>query len=83
MRPVQFFSDAYLEQCGRMRADQVLRFLDEFRALQSRRKPARSRLISIKMPVDLLRAFKAKANLYDIPYQTQIKRLMVDWLDAP
>jgi hypothetical protein len=28
----------------------------------------------------LLEAFKAKARLHDVPYQTQIKRLMMDWL---
>ena len=79
MRPVQLFSETYLEQCARMRPDQILRFLDEFRQLQSPRRFTKSRLISIKVPVDLLRTFKARADLHDIPYQTQIKRLMMEW----
>jgi predicted DNA binding CopG/RHH family protein len=35
----------------------------------------------MKVPEDLLGAFKAKARLHNVPYQTQIKKLMVDWLD--
>ena len=80
MRPVQFFSDTYLEQCSKMEPHQTLRFLDEFRMLQSPRRSTRSRLITIKVPEDLLQAFRAKANLHDVPYQTQIKRLMIEWL---
>lgn len=79
MRPVQFFSDEYLEQCRQMKPADILRFLDEFRRLHAapRRK---SRLISLKVPEELLEAFKAKARLHDVPYQTQIKRLMTEWL---
>ena len=80
MRPVQFFSNTYLEQCAQMKPREILRFLDEFRMLQSPRKSTRSRLISLKVPEDLLRAFKTKASLHDIPYQTQIKALMKAWL---
>ncbi len=40
----------------------------------------RGRLISIKIPVPLLSAFKAKAKAAGVPYQTMIKRLMLAWL---
>jgi len=33
MRPVQYFSDDYLESCRKLSADQILRFLDEFAQL--------------------------------------------------
>jgi len=33
MRPVQYFSDDYLENCRKLSPDQVLRFLDEFAQL--------------------------------------------------
>lgn len=33
MRPVQYFSDAYLEQCRQMTPEQILQFLEEFRLL--------------------------------------------------
>lgn len=79
MRPVQKFSDDYLERCGEMSHDDIARFLDDFRRVHANR-PARSRLISIKVPGDLLAAFKAKARLCNVPYQTQIKKLMKHWL---
>jgi predicted DNA binding CopG/RHH family protein len=81
MKTVQYFSDDYLARCRDMSADQVLRFLDDFRHLHGT-KPAPSKLISIKVPEDLLEAFKARARMAGMPYQTQIKTLMKDWLLA-
>ena len=80
MRPVQYFTDEYLQQCREMKQDQVLRFLEDFRELQKVRKPVKSKLISIKMPEDLLESFRAKADRTGRPYQTQIKDLMREWL---
>lgn len=80
MRPVQYFSKEYLEQCKGMKPEDILRFLDEFRRLHSPAARRGSRLISLKVPENLLEAFKAKANLHEVPYQTQIKRLMMDWV---
>lgn len=80
MRAVQYFTDEYLEQCRKMKPEQVLRFLEDFRELQKVRKPARSKLISIKIPEDLLESFKGKAERVGRPYQTQIKELMREWL---
>jgi uncharacterized protein (DUF4415 family) len=79
MRAVQYFSDDYLAHCREMSTEQILRFLDDFRRLHGA-KPAASKLISIKVPEDLLDAFKAKAKLAGTPYQTRIKALMKDWL---
>lgn len=80
MRPVQRFSTEYLSQCRGMNPDRIVRFLEDFRALHSRGRPAKSRLISMRVPEPLLDAFKTKARLGGVPYQTQIKRLMQDWL---
>ena len=80
MRPVQHFSDEYLAQCKGMKPADILRFLDEFRRLHSPARRTGSRLISLKVPEDLLEAFKAKARLQDVRYQTQIKRLMTEWV---
>lgn len=33
MRPVQYFSDDYIERCRNLTADQILQFLDDFRRL--------------------------------------------------
>ncbi|MDH3672530.1 MAG: BrnA antitoxin family protein [Gammaproteobacteria bacterium] len=79
MRPTQHFSDEYLDQCRKMTVDQIIRFLDDFRRLHGQ-PPKTSRLISIKVPEDLLTAFKAKAKLNGLAYQTQIKVLMKAWV---
>ncbi|MBW2275328.1 MAG: BrnA antitoxin family protein [Deltaproteobacteria bacterium] len=80
-RPVQYFSDEYLEQCRRMSPEEILAFLESFRKLQAA-KPAKSKLISLKVREDLLEAFKHKAKASGLRYQTQIKQLMSDWVHA-
>lgn len=81
MRVVQKFSAEYLERCREMSHDEIVRFLDDFRRVHGGTR-SKSRLISMKVPEDLLAAFKAKARLCDTPYQTQIKKLMTAWLKA-
>jgi uncharacterized protein (DUF4415 family) len=84
MRPVQHFAPEYLQQCRQMTPDQIIRFLDDFRRLHGASKPGanpiRSRLISIKVPEDLLEAFKTRSRMEGRPYQAQIKTLMKAWL---
>lgn len=89
MKAPQTFSDAYLAQCVKMSPQEIIQFLDDFRKIHGNKNlptnsqktgKTRSKLISMKVPEDLLSAFKTKAKLTDIPYQTQIKRLMRDWL---
>jgi predicted DNA binding CopG/RHH family protein len=81
-RPVQFFSDEYLERCRAMKPIEVLEFLESFRLLHGR-VSSRSRLISLKVPESLLEAFRARCRLEGVKYQTQIKRLMHDWTEGP
>jgi predicted DNA binding CopG/RHH family protein len=83
VKPVQHFSDEYLAQCRQMTPDQVIRFLDDFRQLHGAEQRSRSKLISLKVPENLLNAFKAKAQLEGMRYQTQIKQLMADWVRQP
>jgi len=80
-RPVQHFSTDYLERCRSMRPGEVLEFLEGFRQLHGEAR-APSRLISIKVPQDLLDLFRGRCRLAGVPYQTQIKRLMDDWVRA-
>lgn len=82
MKAVQRFSDEYLEACRQMTPDQIIAFLEDFRRLHAG-PPAESKLISMRVPSDLLQAFKAKAALADTPYQTQIKALMRQWVLEP
>ena len=78
-RPVQMFSDEYLDRCRSMKPEEILAFLEDFRLLHAGVR-RRSRLISLKVPQDLLEAFRAKCRLHGTRYQTQIKKLMIDWL---
>ena len=80
MKAIQTFSDEYLEQCKRMTPNQIVRFLDDFRQLHSKTTTAKSKLISIKIPVDLLQTFRRKSELSGTAYQTQIKKLMKAWV---
>jgi len=80
MKTVQYFSDEYLQQCREMTPDQIIGFLDDFRQLHGVETRSRSKLISIKIPENLLSAFKARAALAGTPYQTQIKALMKAWV---
>ena len=80
MKPVQYFSDEYLQQCQGASSEQVLEFLESYRLLQA--PAAASKLISIKVPEPLLQAFRQKCELEGVKYQSQIKRLMQEWLEG-
>jgi len=82
MKPVQYFSDEYLEECREMTPDQIVRFLDDFRQLHGHvnKQTSRSKHISIKIPENLRHVFKKQAALAGRPCQTQIKLLMKEWV---
>ncbi|MDH4468443.1 MAG: hypothetical protein QE271_10315 [Bacteriovoracaceae bacterium] len=90
-KALQLFSDEYLENCKKLTPKQILIFLDDFRRLHyetqlnlklksKSKSKSPSKLISIKVPVNLLAAFKAKSQLENTPYQTKMKELMQEWL---
>ena len=79
MKPVQKFTDEYLARCSEMSPDDIVKFLEDFRCVHGEQR-TRSRLISMKVPENLLAVFKTKASLNNVPYQTQIKKLMMAWL---
>lgn len=55
--------------------EDALRFLEDFRTLKSR-QDEKTHAISLRVPANLLRAFKTKARLENYPYQ----RLMIEAL---
>lgn len=57
-----------------------LQFLEDMRVLNSK-VSSKSKLISIKIPENLLRAFQFDCEKQNIKYQTQIKKLMWEWLE--
>lgn len=80
-KTVQYFSKEYLERCAGMTPDQIIEFLENYRILVSN-TPEKCKLISIKIEPSLLNAFKRKASLEGIHYQTQIKKLMRKWVQT-
>ena len=78
-KPVQYFSTEYLARCAEMKPEQIIEFLENYRMLVMQRKE-KCQLISMKIEPSLLNSFKQKARLLGIPYQTQIKKLMRDWV---
>ena len=85
MKTVQYFSDEYLRECSKMSPEEIVEFLEGFRELQgsqhfSGKRRQKSKLISLKVAEDLLAAFREKADREEIAYQTQIKKLMLEWL---
>jgi len=81
MRALQTFSDEYLQRCKDLSIEEKLDFIENFRLLHSE-ITSPSKLISIKVPEDLLNAFKIKSKLENTPYQSNIKELMKDWLNC-
>lgn len=79
-RPLQTFSDDYLQRCRDLSPMDIVRYLDDFKRIHGQVE-SRSRLISLKVPEPLLAAFKTRARLRGVRYQTQIKILMRQWLE--
>lgn len=48
--------------------------------LEEKKELGKSKLISMKVPEPLLEAFREKSQVLGVPYQTQIKVLMKEWL---
>ena len=80
IKAVQYFTDEYLEQCKAATPKQILTFLENYRLMQGGED--KTKLISMKISESLLAAFRQKCDLEGVKYQTQIKRLMVEWLKA-
>lgn len=82
MKSVQLFNHEYVERCAEMTPLQIARFLDDYRKVHASEQGQRgaSKLISMRVPEDLLSAFKTQAKLQGRPYQAVIKELMRKWL---
>lgn len=78
-KTIQFFTKDYLEQCKAFTPDQIIDFLENYRQLVGH-VPEKCQAISLKIEPSLLNAFKQKAKLGNIPYQTKIKQLMREWV---
>lgn len=80
-RPIQYFTPEYLEECKKMTPLMIAQFLEEFRLLSNEHQTKQlQKLISIRVPPELLGSFRTKCKLEGKKYQTKIKELMRDWL---
>jgi uncharacterized protein (DUF4415 family) len=78
---LQFFTEEYIERCLKMTPTQRAQFVEDYRKMFYEAKiKSPSRLISMKVPQDLLDLFKKKSELENTPYQTKIKDLMKAWI---
>jgi predicted DNA binding CopG/RHH family protein len=83
MKTVQYFSDEYLASCRNATPEQIIEFVENFRTLhfEIENQKSKSKLISIKVPQNLLQSFKYLCDKHEVAYQTQIKTLMKKWLE--
>lgn len=79
-KPVQYLTREYVERTRNATPDQIIRFLEDGRKIYQAQEKQESILISMRVPSELLDAFKAKSEVEGQKYQTQIKKLMETWL---
>ena len=83
MKPIQYFSEEYLEQVKAASSSEIAEFLESVRLLHEASKQTNSSTpISLKVQDELLKAFRLKCEIEGIRYQTKIKQLMSAWLSA-
>lgn len=75
---LQHFKKDQLNQ--RLSPLEAVQFLETFRLMRHSQDEVQSKLISIKVPEDLLMLFRRKAEAEGIKYQTKIKNLMREYL---
>lgn len=78
---IQYFTKEYLARCANLTPEQIIEFLENYRMMLSN-IPEKCKLISLKIEPSLLNAFKQKANLEGVHYQTKIKQLMKEWVSG-
>ena len=80
MKAVQYFTDEYLEHCRKLTPTQIAQFLEDYRLMLE--DEGESKLISVRIPVRLLDAFKRRSAAEGVKYQAKIKDLMRGYLKS-
>ncbi len=62
--------------------DQIADFLESYRMMMAEKDLVGSKAISLRVPLALLNAFRKKAELEGVAYQSQIKKLMEQWVHS-
>lgn len=81
-KPLHLFTPERLHRDREMTKGEIARFLHEFQALLQGDEGKR-KLISLRVPDKLLSQFRKKAERVGVAYQTQIVRLMREWMREP
>ncbi len=68
----------FLKKQEKLTPEQTLQFLEDFSNLMHG-KDTPTKLISLRVPENILSVFKDKAKKMDLKYQSQIVKLMRDW----
>jgi uncharacterized protein (DUF4415 family) len=79
-RVTQLASDAQIIAPGEEDVTHIVEFLETFRELADPRAQKPAKLISIKIPEQLLTTFRFKAERENKRYQTKIKELMLEYV---
>ena len=79
-KTVQKMSRAQIEAGLKMKIEDRLKFVEEFMKLAHFAGVHRSKLISLKVPEDLLKVFRHKCEIEGVLYQSKIKSLMSAWV---
>jgi len=75
-RAIQYFNQEYLNECSKMKPQHIIEFLENFSKATTSPPKQTQKLISMRVPEDLLLLFKHRSKLEGIPYQSLIKKLM-------
>jgi predicted DNA binding CopG/RHH family protein len=78
-KALQYFTDEYLSISSKMSPEEICAFLEQYQEIITG-KDRKSKLISIRVPENLLEVFKKKAESVGVAYQSQIMRLMREWI---
>ena len=82
MKTIQLHNPEMIKMGQQMTTEQIVQFLEDFRLMHGSQQSQKSKLISLKVQENLLRAFRFKCDQQGLKYQTQIKALMMDWVKS-
>jgi len=77
----QIFSEKRRSIDSKMTSNQIAAFLNEFQNVVNGCE-GKKKLISLRVPENLLKHFRVKASSKNTPYQTQIIQLMREWVKS-
>lgn len=80
-RPIQYFSKSYLDQIKNITPTQAAEFVENYRQMIFS-QPSKRKLISLRVPENILENFQQKAKLSGMKYQTMIVELMQKWIQS-